>query len=327
METNELISVIVPVYNVEKYLDRCLDSLVNQTFNSLEIIVINDGTKDNSQSIIERYVNNYPNKIKSYIKENGGLGDARNYGVKYATGEYLTFLDSDDYVEKDLYENMYRLAKENNSDLVVGDLEFFWEDGSRKSFIKSGFNNVCNDRIKCLFLSPLFAWNKLYKKEIFDKLNCKYPVGLWYEDIPVTLKYISEITNVSHYDKVGYHYTQRKGSILGSSYSDKMYDIFKIFENVIDDFKQREKFMKYYNELEYLFVEHFLVYGAFRFLRTDHYRELMNKSFDFVKKHFPNYHKNIYLSTLGFKNNFVLKTNNKITDMFWHWYLINKDRK
>ena len=327
METDKLISVIVPVYNVEKYLDRCLDSLVNQTFNNLEIIVVNDGTKDNSQSIIDRYVKKYPEKIKSYIKENGGLGDARNYGLKYATGKYLTFLDSDDYVEKDLYENMYKLAKENDSDLVVGNLEYFWEDGSKNSYIKKGLNNVCDDKVKCLFLSPLFAWNKLYKKELFEKLNCKYPVGLWYEDIPVTLKYISEINNVSYYDKIGYHYAQRKGSILGSSYNEKMYDIFKIFESVIDDFKQRKKYEKYYDELEYLFVEHFLVYGAFRFLRTDHYKEMMNKSFEFVAKYFPNYRKNKYLSTLGFKNNLILKTDNKVTDAFWHWYLINKDKK
>ena len=92
------VSVIVPVYNVEKYLDKCLDSLVNQTLKDIEIIVVNDGTKDKSQKIIDKYVKDYPKLVKSYIKENGGLSSARNYGLKYAQGEYVGFVDSDDYV-------------------------------------------------------------------------------------------------------------------------------------------------------------------------------------------------------------------------------------
>src|SRR5574344_2022066 len=100
------VSVIVPVYNVEKYLPKCLDSLVNQTLQDIEIIVVNDGTKDNSQKIIDKYAKKYKN-IKSYIKENGGLSDARNYGVAKANGEYISFIDSDDYIDKKMLEKMY----------------------------------------------------------------------------------------------------------------------------------------------------------------------------------------------------------------------------
>ena len=319
----KLLSVVVPVYNVEKYLDKCLDSLVKQDVDDYEIIVVNDGTKDNSQKIIDKYVSKYP-FVKSYIKENGGLSDARNYGIKRASGKYLTFLDSDDYIEKDTYKNMLDIALKGDLDLVVSDLEYVWEDSSKEPFVKEGINKVSDDDLKNLFLSPLFSWNKLYKKELFDKLKCQYPIGLWYEDIPVTLKFFSSINSVGYYKQPSYHYLQRSSSILGSSYNDKMYDIFTIFENVIDDFKSRNVYEKYYSELEYLFIEHFLVYGAFRFLRTDHYKELMPKAFKFVGEYFPDFKKNKYIKTLGKKNELFLKTNNLLTMGFWHWYLKNE---
>ncbi len=318
------LSVVVPVYNVEKYIDKCLNSLVNQGIDDYEIIVVNDGTKDNSQKIIDKYVNEYPNLVKSYIKDNGGLSDARNYGIARASGEYITFLDSDDYIEPDTYKNMLDIAYKDNLDLVVSDLEYYWDSNPNDSnppLIKEGINRVSNDDLKNLFLSPLFSWNKIYKKELFDKLDCKYPVGLWYEDIPVTLKLFSSIDKVGYYNHVSYHYLQRSTSILGSSYNDKMYDIFTIFEGVIKDFKDRDVFDKYYDELEYLFIEHFLVYGAFRFLRTDHYKDLMNKAFKFVREYFPDFRDNKYIKTLGKKNEIFLKTNNKLTMGFWHWYL------
>ena len=104
------VSVIVPVYNVEKYIKKCLDSLVNQTLEDIEIVVINDGSPDNSQKIIDKYVKKYPDKVKSYIKQNGGLGSARNYGIEKAMGKYLCFVDSDDYINLDALEKLYNIV-------------------------------------------------------------------------------------------------------------------------------------------------------------------------------------------------------------------------
>ena len=104
MKRKYKVSVIVPVYNVEKYLEKCLESLVNQTLKSIQIIIVNDGSSDNSQEIIDKYAKQYPNKIFSYIKENGGLGDARNYGLNYAEGEYISFVDADDWVDEKMFE-------------------------------------------------------------------------------------------------------------------------------------------------------------------------------------------------------------------------------
>ena len=317
------LSIIVPVYNVENYLNKCLDSLVHQTIDNYEIIVVNDGTKDNSQAIIDKYAEKYPTLIKSYIKENGGIGDARNFGVKYASGKYLAFIDSDDCAELDYYKNMCEIAFEGDLDLVVSDLEYVWENEEKPPMYKKGLSDVDGTIKTKLFLSPLFSWNKIFKRSLFIQLGCKFPVGVWYEDVPVALIYFAYADKIGYYNHIGIHYLQRSTSIMGSSYTPKMYDIFDTFGDITNFFKKKNLFQKYYKELEYLYVEQFLVYGAFRFLRCDdsHYEELMMKSFDFVKDEFPNYLKNPLIKTLGLKNNIFLRTNNRYTMKIWKKYL------
>ena len=128
------VSIIVPVYNVEKYIDKCLDSLVNQTLKDIQIIIVNDGSKDDSIKIIKEYQEKYGNKIKYLEKENGGLSDARNYGIPYAEGEYIAFLDSDDYIEKNAYEEMYNIAKKEEADMV--ECDFYWEYPNKRKEIE-----------------------------------------------------------------------------------------------------------------------------------------------------------------------------------------------
>ena len=119
------LSLIIPVYNVENYIEKCLDSVVNQTIDDMEIIIVNDGSKDKSKEKINKYLQKYKEKIKYLEKENGGLSSARNFGIPHATGEYIAFLDSDDYVEPKMYEEMYNLAKKEDADMV--ECDFIWE--------------------------------------------------------------------------------------------------------------------------------------------------------------------------------------------------------
>ena len=319
--SDPILSVIVPVYNVEDYLDECLGSLASQTLKEMEILVVNDGTKDHSQDIIDRYAERYPTLFLPLKKENGGLSSARNFALPLAKGKYLAFLDSDDYVEKDYYEKIVSFAEEHGPALVVADLEYFWEDGSKAPMRQPGLNRVNDSVQKSLFLSPLFSWNKLYRRDLFEELQLRYPEGLWYEDIPVTLAYFAACKSPGHCPVLGVHYRQRSSSIMGSSYNEKMNDIFTVFERVTASFKEKGLYAPFRQELEYLYIEHFLVYGAFRFLRTDHYRELMEKAFAFVRKEFPDYRKNPYISTFNRKNQLFLQTNNSLTKGFWHWYL------
>ena len=292
------VSVIVPVYNVEKYLDECLSSLVNQTLSELEIIVVNDGTKDNSQSIIDHYVKQYPNKVVSLIKENGGLGDARNYGIPYAKGEYIGFVDSDDIVHLEMYEKMLNKAKLEDSDLVLCDLEYFYET-SKERMVKEGLVQIENiDVNKTVFLSPLFAWNKLYRKSLFIESGLKYPIGLWYEDIPVTVPFFTLAKKISYVHETLIYYRQRSTSIMGSVDNPKVKDIFDIMHLCLNYFKEHNLLETYHDELEFLFLEHLMLNGGFRFLLSHKYMDYLAFSIDTLDLNFPHWRNNKYLNTL-----------------------------
>ena len=315
-----MLSIIIPIYNVEKYLTKCIESILNDTYKDYEIILVNDGSKDNSQVIIDEYVKEYPDKIKAYIKENGGLSDARNYGITKASGEYITFIDSDDYIEKDYLYHAMNIIDKENPDLLISDLNYIWENSDKEMYQKGLSNRNVNPK-KDIFLSPLFAWNKIYKKELFDKLNLRYPKGLWYEDIPVTLTFAVNTNKISYYSGLSVNYLQRDTSIMGSKYNDKMFDIFKIMDMVKDSLNKYNLYNEYKDELEYLAIEQLMWYGAFRFLRTDRYKDLLNKSFEYMNMNFPNYKHNKYLKDIDLKNKLFIKTNNRLTMKLWHMYL------
>ena len=133
------LSIIVPVYNVEKYLDKCLDSILNSTYKDFELIVINDGTKDNSEQIITKYLENeeYKDKIIYISKENSGLSDTRNLGMSKATGDYIAFVDSDDYIEPNMYETMMNKALEKDFDIVASDVRLVYENSDKEKVLSS----------------------------------------------------------------------------------------------------------------------------------------------------------------------------------------------
>ena len=245
------VSVIVPFYNVEGYIEKCLDTLVNQTLEDIEIILVNDGSKDNSILIAKKFLENYPKKIVYLEKENGGLSDARNFGIPYAKGEYIAFLDSDDYVEKNMYEEMYALAKKENSDMVQ--CNFYWEyiDKNKK---KIGDVQKYSNKKELITKGRVEAWNKLIKREILENEEIRFPKGLRYEDVEFTYKLAPYLEKVSFIDKPFIHYIQRQNSISNSQ-NEKTAEIFDILDNVIKYYKEKNIYEEYKNELEYIYVK------------------------------------------------------------------------
>ncbi len=305
------VSVIVPVYRVEKYLDRCLDSLVNQTLEEIEIIVVNDGSPDNSQAIIDRYVNNYPNRVFGYIKPNGGLSDARNFGIQYARGAYIGFVDSDDYIDLEMYERMYTKALVEDADLVICDIMYEWEQTNRTMLMK-GLKDIAGvSKKKSAFLSPLFAWNKLYHRKFFFENKFRYPLNLWYEDIPVTLPIFTQANTITYINEAFVHYVQRSNSIMGSGENPKQYDIFQIIENTLKYLKSNLLIKEYYEEFEYVCIEQLILYGGFRFLKSKDYVNLFDNSFKFMSLNFPSWKSNRYITSLPKKYQAYLKLINK----------------
>ena len=218
---NEKITVIVPVYNVEHYLDKCLDSLINQTYKNLEIIVINDGSTDNSGIICQEYAQK-DNRIIYIEKENGGLSDARNVGLDKMTGSYVTFIDSDDWVESDYVEVLYNKLIEYRADIAVGNYCKFNESDSNFYFHISGnyfeklYDNVSivdclNDSNRLLNSALIVAWGKIYRKEIIS--NFRFPVGRVTEDAVFNLKILLSSKSIVYINKASYIDRVRSGSI------------------------------------------------------------------------------------------------------------------
>ena len=293
------VSVIVPVYNVEKYLDKCLDSLVNQTLKEIEIIVVNDGTKDNSQKIIDKYVKKYPKKIKSHIKENGGQSSARNYGLQYATGEYIGFVDSDDWVDFTMYEKMYSKCLSENLDIVVCDVINVYENGFHK-YMTSNFN-YSDDIVKNYIISPPMACTRIYKKFLFD--DEKFKEGILYEDLNITPGLALKTKKIGFINEGLYFYLQRSGSIMNQkNFNKKLLDIFDVLDN---NYKKLNK--EYFNEIEYLYITHLLRTTSLRFIDYCDSKEYLNKINEIIKERFPSWQKNDYYKKSSNKLQIICK--------------------
>lgn len=295
------VSVIVPIYGVEKYLDKCLKSLVNQTLDEIQIICVNDGSPDNSQEIINNYIAKYPDKVLGLKKENGGLSDARNYGIPYAQGEYIAFCDSDDWVESTMYEHMYKKAKEDNSDIVICQINDVYEKSG--NIIKGGFEspkesfNLHNNKQALFGLSPV-AWDKIYKKNLFLDNQIVYPKGLKYEDVGTTPMLFLKANVISGVDDYAYNYLQRDSSIT-KAFDKSIFDKLSSLERVKNYYIDQGEYEFFEVELEYFFIRHAL-FNMFHLIRhvdkSVGRKAAIKKIFLFMKKHFPNWKNNQYLA-------------------------------
>lgn len=244
------VSIIVPVYNVEHYLEKCLISLVNQTLQDIEIIVVNDGSKDASQRIIDKFLQDYPNKIRAFEKENGGLSDARNYGLDRANGEFIGFVDSDDYVSETMFEEMYLLAKKHSAEMVICNLQKVNEYGE----ITQKLTQIPNmpekidlrDNFSVFSDLSYFACNKLFRKELFD--GVRFKKGVHFEDIQLIPQLLLKCKIIAQTQNYHYQYFERSDSIT-KTHTEKGLDILRAVEDVEIVFKN-SIYSNKYEELE-----------------------------------------------------------------------------
>jgi len=304
------VSIIVPFYNVEQYIEKCLNSLVNQTLKEIEIILVNDGSKDNSEKIARQFEENYPSKVKYYEKTNGGLGDARNFGINYATGEYIAFLDSDDYIEPTMYEEMYKKAKYENADMI--ECDFWWEYPKRK---KQDIGLEYSNQKEMLQKARVVAWNKLIKTEIYQNHpEARFSVGLRYEDVEGFYKILPYIKKVAYVRKPFIHYIQRQGSISNTQ-NKKNEEIFTVLENVINYYKTNNIYEEFKQEIEYIYTRYLLCSSFLRIVKIKDKnikKQLLNKTWENLNSKFPNWKKNKILKQKSSKNLYI-KSVNKIT--------------
>ena len=213
-----LISIIIPVYKVEKYLEKCIKSVLSQTYKNLQIILVDDGSPDNCGNICDDYAR-VDNRIEVIHKANGGLSDARNVGLKAARGEYIGFVDSDDYVSNEMFENLYNTLISNDVDVSICN---FYIVIDNKNIIKNADNGVKIynklEILKEILLDKKiqsYAWNKLYKRELFKDIE--YPVGKKYEDIGTTFYILEKCSKIAVSGSPEYYYITRGDSIVDSN--------------------------------------------------------------------------------------------------------------
>ena len=225
---DKLVSIIIPIYKVEKYLSNCVESVLNQTYENLEIILVDDGSPDNCPEICEQYARK-DSRVRVIHKKNGGLSDARNCGIKAANGKYITCIDSDDYVSKDFIEYLYRLLIDTNADISICNFIKTKELTENRIFTNDKTFQMSSDQaIQEMLYANLFstsAWGKLYKIELFQDIA--YPIGKYSEDMYTTYKLIIKANKVVYGNRVCYYYLHRPGSILTSDFSSKHLDVFE----------------------------------------------------------------------------------------------------
>ncbi|MFC7347419.1 glycosyltransferase family 2 protein [Chryseobacterium zhengzhouense] len=281
------VSVIVPVYNVENYLPKCLDSLLSQTLQNIEILVVDDGSTDRSAEIIRQYSEKYPAKIKAFTKENGGLSDARNFGIERACGDFFGFVDSDDYVSETMFEEMLSLAERHDAEMVICNIQKVDEHGSitqkltqipnmpEKIDLESNFS-VFSDL-------SYFACNKLFRKELFTKKRFKK--GVHFEDIQLIPQLLLECKTLAQTQKFHYQYLERTDSIT-KTHNERGLDILKAVEDVEEAFESSSYFSKKKELLGFQVLQgvySYLAYLAFVKNETLFYK--MSHELDrFVKK-------------------------------------------
>ncbi len=264
-ETKKKVSIIVPVYGVEKYLRRCIDSLVNQTLSDIEIILINDASPDSCADIMREYEDKYPDKlICIYLQENRKQGGARNIGIKKSTGEYITFVDSDDWVDVTLCEKLYSAAEKDNSDIVFCDIRKVFEATGAENFImefgKEIEGTLTIPKKKALLAMRAFPVSKLIRRSVIVDNNLYFAEGIQYEDLAVTPFYFLYAKNASKLNEFLYYYYIRENSTLSTKNSNHHFQRMEAAMTFYEQARKRGFSKEYSTELEMFFIRSYYFY-------------------------------------------------------------------
>lgn len=323
----ELVSVIVPIYNVEQYLNKCVKSIINQTYHQLEIILVDDGSPDRCGEICEKF-SREDTRIQVLHKENGGLSDARNAGLEIATGKYVLFLDSDDYIKEDLIEKCVDAAEKNQSDMVVFDflrIEECVEELISLDIEKSGVYTL-KEEPRLLFGSPS-AGNKLFRRDLFVKTGIRFPMGKYYEDLGTIPKLLLLANRITYLKEAFYYYIIRQGSIMTAAKFEKNYaDRTEMINGILDFYEAKKYYQTYYKELEYFTVLNGYFFPSREIILLDKKSPIIKKFKEYIRVKFPEYKKNIYLKKcLSRKDKFhffVIEY-----EIYWIMVLLSKGKK
>lgn len=308
------ISVIVPIYNVERYLQACLESIDNQNFDSYEVILVDDGSTDNSRTIAEGFVTKEPDKFRLVSQVNMGQSAARNNGLKIAEGKYIAYMDSDDAVASNYLSTLYQAAIKDDADMVFCAFRSVDENGiclnevRESSFVPGKVYNIKED--KNLLLMENNVWNKLFKKEIIVENQLFFPDRVWAEDLRFTKKYMTYTTKCVYVDEPLYDYYQRGTSTLHSMKLERTAEILTALDDVSDFYKKKNIYDAYKEEIEFIAIQEIYIYTLVKLIRAGEMGQLKIIRDEFLKR-FPEHQKNKYVHQLTKNRKIVYELMNR----------------
>lgn len=307
--TNIKVSIIVPIYNVENYLEKCLDSLTGQSLNDIEILAVNDGSTDSSLDILERYAQK-DSRIVVLNKQNGGLSDARNYAFPYIHGEYVGFIDSDDYIDLEMYETMYKRAIETSADIVECNLHHTFDDSE-----DTEIGRHIHEKEELIMNGRSVVWNKIYKTSWLLETGVRFPKGLIYEDVNFYCKIVPFLTRIEYVEEPFVHYVQR-GTSINNFQTLKTMQIFDILDDIYAFYKEKGFIKDYGEALEFLYTRILLCSSFGRMARikdSASRKKAFSLNWKKLQDTFPKWKSNKYLNAYQGKNARFMRSMNPIT--------------
>jgi len=265
------LSLIVPIYGVEKYLPTCLDSIYSQIDDQCRVILVDDESPDRCPEICEEYKAKYPEVTTVVHQKNKGLGGARNTGMEYADSEYMFFIDSDDYLPEGTIPYLLSAIDRFSADVFVFPFRLVDEEGKDLGSFSDGFETMKPTdakKSKKILTGIPSAWNKVCRTELYKSLGITFPARVWYEDIRTTPKLLSKAKSVVYLDREMYNYLQREGSIMSSAKVERNVEIIEALDDLIQWFKNDGSYEEYKDELDYLVIDHVLVSASVRVIRS-----------------------------------------------------------
>ena len=313
MKSDKKISIIVPIYNAELYINKCINSLINQTKKEIEILLINDGSTDNTEKIIKKYQDK---RIRYFNNKNQGIGKTRNFGIKQATGDYLMFIDSDDYLEKEACQKLFEKAEKESLDMVVCDMRRVYDNQIIKEDIISPFKTSCiKDNPSLLNILNLGPCNKIYNSSYIKNNNIKFLENLKYEDVPFVVQAIIKAKKIGQINEPLYNYVIH-GNSETTIRDERCFDILKVIDLIRK--KCSEGLEKEINQLTIRIITNYTIQQKYQSNKKIA-NEFIDKAFSYLEENIPDYKDNKYYEKRGLLKRTIEK-NKHLTKFYCYFF-------
>ena len=293
-------SLIVPVYKIEAYLSKCIVSVLAQTCQDYELLLIDDGSPDGCGRICDDYAAKYPDKLRAIHQPNGGAGAARNHGIQLASGEYLLFVDGDDSLSPDFLASLSAVIQKKPADLILFGAQVE-RDGKKVDELHENVPAETLLNIKdepTLYFGVMAPWNRAYRRTLFTEHDIDFATKVWYEDIRVVTKLLAVAQTAYRLPGAYYHYLQREGSAMNNKNVARNAEILQAYDDILGWYEAHGYLNARREELTFQAVQHILLAATVRVLLIDRKSRLIEDFRAYMERHFPNYRENKYLSLL-----------------------------